>query len=155
VSAGPADDRSRAVSYDASGLEILADAECFRLLRGSPVGRVVFTAAALPAVLPVNYALDDDGSVVFRTGARTRLAAAAGTVVAFEADEVQADAPAWSVVVTGRLAVVRDDEERERLARIPLRSWVPAARDLFLRITPELVTGRRLPAHRESGTRTA
>ena len=35
-------------------------------------------------------------------------------------------------------------EEHERLARTGPRSWVPAPREVFVRIAPELVTGREL-----------
>ena len=141
--------RDAPVERDASGLEVLSHDECIALLRQGVVGRVVFTAAALPAVLPVNYVVDADGSVLLRTGAQTRLATAAGDVVAFETDDVGRPGStdtAWSVVVTGRLTIVRDPAERARVDALGLRSWVPSARDLLMRIAPELVSGRRLPA---------
>ncbi|MCE7002079.1 pyridoxamine 5'-phosphate oxidase family protein [Kibdelosporangium philippinense] len=72
---------------DSAGLEVLNEAECFQLLAGAPVGRIVFNDRALPAVLPVNFAVLGR-TLVIRTGARTRLAIAGiNTVVAFEVDE--------------------------------------------------------------------
>lgn len=91
--------------------------ECLRLLSRVPIGRVVHTRHALPAVLPVNFSLDTDSAVVMRTSADSELAAAIdGVVIAFEADEVDAAAHSgWSVVVTGRAALVIDPVERGRL----------------------------------------
>ena len=46
----------------------LARAESFRLLAGVPVGRLIYTINALPAVRPVNFALVDE-LIVLRTAA--------------------------------------------------------------------------------------
>ncbi len=48
-------------------LEILGRAECVALLRSAPVGRVVYTDQALPAIQPVTFVLDGDEAVVVRT----------------------------------------------------------------------------------------
>ncbi|MEU6806599.1 pyridoxamine 5'-phosphate oxidase family protein, partial [Streptomyces neyagawaensis] len=48
---------------------VLDRQECLRLLAKVPVGRVVYTRRALPAVLPVNFALDSDDAVVHSTTA--------------------------------------------------------------------------------------
>ncbi|MFL6138735.1 MAG: pyridoxamine 5'-phosphate oxidase family protein [Frankiaceae bacterium] len=133
------------IEVDASGLEVLVPDECMALVRQGSVGRVVFTSAALPAVLPVNYVVDDDGAILLRTGSQTRLASAAGAVVAFEVDDISMTSGSWSVVVTGRVTVVRDPDARARIDALGLRPWVRSRRDLALRIAPELVTGRRLP----------
>lgn len=119
---------------------------CLRLLGRVPVGRVVYTRQALPAVLPVNFRLDADSSVVLRTSAGSELVRAVdGAVVAFEADEFDAAARSgWSVVVTGRAALVTDPAERARLARCGPDSWMPLPDGVFVRIAPDLVTGRRL-----------
>ncbi|MET8247651.1 pyridoxamine 5'-phosphate oxidase family protein [Streptomyces sp. NPDC005202] len=132
--------------YPNDGFRELDRQECLRLLAKVPVGRIVHTRQALPAVLPVNFCLDGDGAVLLRTSAASELArAVAGSVVAFEADEVDAArSSGWSVVVTGRATVVTDPAEQERLARIGPRSWVPSPEEVFVRIHPELVTGREL-----------
>ncbi|MFF4118223.1 pyridoxamine 5'-phosphate oxidase family protein [Streptomyces sp. NPDC001714] len=136
--------------YANDGFRELDRRECLRLLAGVPVGRIVHTRGALPAVLPVNFCLDRDGAVVLRTSEASELVRAVdGTVVAFEADEVDAVAQAgWSVVVTGRAAVVSDPGEHARLVRDGPRSWVPSLREVFVRIEPELVTGRELTGGR-------
>ncbi len=130
---------------DSAGLEVLSREESLALLASVPVGRVVYTDRALPAILPVNYVLDDD-SVVFRTGAGSKLAVATReAVVAFEADSFdEATRSGWSVMVLGRSRVVEDAEEIDRLAKLDLRTWVPANRQHFVKIEISQVSGRRL-----------
>jgi nitroimidazol reductase NimA-like FMN-containing flavoprotein (pyridoxamine 5'-phosphate oxidase superfamily) len=132
--------------YPNDGFRELERHECLRLMAKVPVGRIVYTRRALPAVLPVNFGLDSDGAIVLRTSATSELVRAIdGAVVAFEADDVDADRHSgWSVVVTGSASVVTDPVEHERLARTGPTSWVPAVREVFVRIEPELVTGREL-----------
>ncbi|MEU4659676.1 pyridoxamine 5'-phosphate oxidase family protein [Streptomyces sp. NPDC023723] len=115
-------------------------------LAKAPVGRIVHTRDALPAVLPVNFLLEESGAVLLRTSASSELVRAInGAVVAFEADEVDVAAQSgWSVIVTGSASVVTDPEEHERLVRTGPRSWVPWPVEVFVRIEPELVTGREL-----------
>jgi nitroimidazol reductase NimA-like FMN-containing flavoprotein (pyridoxamine 5'-phosphate oxidase superfamily) len=138
--------RRAAPMFPNDGFRDLGREECLRLLATAPVGRVVHTRHALPAVLPVNFSLETDGAVLVRTSAHSELARAVdGAVVAFEADQVDAaDQSGWSVVVTGHAHVVTDPAEHERLTATGHRSWVPAPAEVFVRIDPELVTGRVL-----------
>jgi uncharacterized protein len=128
------------------GFRELDRQECLRLMAKVPVGRIVHTRHALPAVLPVNFCLDGDDAVVMCTSATSELARAVdGTVVAFEADEVDAASHSGrSVVVAVPATVVTDSVEHERLVRNGPRSWVPSPRQIFVRIESELVTGREL-----------
>ncbi|KAB1148130.1 pyridoxamine 5'-phosphate oxidase family protein [Streptomyces luteolifulvus] len=132
--------------YPEDGFRELDRHECLRLLAKAAVGRVVYTRHALPAVLPVNFGLDDEGAVLLRTSAASELARAIdGSVVAFEVDEVDAVAHSgWSVVVTGRATVVTDPAAHARLRPIVPRSWVPSPDEVFVRVAPELVSGREL-----------
>ncbi|MBD3002548.1 MULTISPECIES: pyridoxamine 5'-phosphate oxidase family protein [unclassified Streptomyces] len=134
------------------GFRVLDRQECLRLLAKVPVGRVVYTRQALPAVLPVNFSLDADSSVLLRTSAGSGLVHAVdGVVVAFEADDFDAATRSgWSVVVTGRATVVTDPAQHERLSRVGPRSWVVTHDDVFVHIESEMVTGREV-----SGTRGA
>lgn len=120
--------------------------ECLRLLAKVPVGRVVYTRQALPAVLPVNFCLDTDGSVLLCTSSDSELVRAIDrVVVAFEADEFDAETRSgWSVVVTGRATVVTERAEHERLAQVGPTSWMPLRSAVFVRIESEMVTGREL-----------
>ncbi|MEU9135186.1 pyridoxamine 5'-phosphate oxidase family protein [Streptomyces sp. NPDC048404] len=123
--------------------------ECLRLLAKVPVGRVVYTRQALPAVLPVNFCLDTDDSVLLRTSTHTELLRGIdGVVVAFEADEFDAETrTGWSVVVTGRATVVTDPAEHERLTEVGPTSWMPTRSTVFVRIESEMVNGRELRGH--------
>jgi nitroimidazol reductase NimA-like FMN-containing flavoprotein (pyridoxamine 5'-phosphate oxidase superfamily) len=142
---------------DGNGLEILDRRECLSLLGSVPLGRVVFTERALPAVQPVNFALDHD-NVIIRTAPGSKLAAAMrGSVVAFEADDFDGSSrTGWSVTVIGQASAVRDPAEVTRLSRLPLRPWTPGRRDQFIRIPSQHVTGRRInPASTGTGGQAA
>jgi nitroimidazol reductase NimA-like FMN-containing flavoprotein (pyridoxamine 5'-phosphate oxidase superfamily) len=132
---------------DRNGLEVLSREECLALLETVPVGRIVVTISALPVILPVHFSVVD-GTVVIRTSPGTKLATATrNTVVAFEADSVDAQGEVgWSVAVTGTAASVSDPVERQALMRLPLPEWAGGADSHFIRITPVVVSGRRLPA---------
>ncbi|MFI9833313.1 pyridoxamine 5'-phosphate oxidase family protein [Streptomyces sp. NPDC051913] len=132
--------------YPNDGFRELKRPACLRLLGQVPVGRIVHTRHALPAVLPVNFSLDTDDAVLLRTAAGSELVRAIdGTVVAFEADQVDAVTHSgWSVVVTGAATVVTDAAEHDRLTRTGPRSWVSSPEEVFVRIEAELVTGREL-----------
>ena len=131
---------------DHRGLEVLTRPECVHLLGRGGIGRVAVTIGALPAVFPVNYALDDAGDIVFRSSPGTKLTAALrGAVVAFEVDHFDAFAHSgWSVMVVGPAAVVIDAEENARLERLPLSPWAPSEEDVFVRICAEIVSGREI-----------
>ncbi|MDH6623103.1 nitroimidazol reductase NimA-like FMN-containing flavoprotein (pyridoxamine 5'-phosphate oxidase superfamily) [Streptomyces sp. LBL] len=132
--------------YANDGFRELDRQECLDLLATVPVGRIVYTRQALPAVLPVDFRRDRDGAVLVRTSASSELVSAIdGAVVAFEADEVDAVTHSgWSVVVMGAATLVTDPAEHARLLRTGPRSWAPAPQEVFVRIDPELVTGREL-----------
>ncbi|WP_330309125.1 MULTISPECIES: pyridoxamine 5'-phosphate oxidase family protein [unclassified Streptomyces] len=132
--------------YPQDGFRELDRHECLGLLATAPVGRIVHTRHALPAVLPVNFCLDNDFAVLLRTLADSELAEAIdGVVVAFEADVVDAAAHSgWSVVVTGRATVVTDPVEHGRLSRTGPSSWVASPKEVFIHIESELVTGCEL-----------
>jgi hypothetical protein len=121
-----------------------------RVLPPALLAHALAVAVLVSLVVADNFRLDHDGAVVLRTAAASESARAVdGAVVAFEADAVNALAQAgWSVVVTGRAEVVTDEAERQRLEGIGLGSWVPAPEEVFVRIEPELVTGRELLAGR-------
>src|SRR6185437_2567165 len=88
------------MDFDGTTLEQLSRGECLRLVRQVPLGRIVYTRQALPAVELVNFTLDD-GDVVIRTDAGGKLAAATrGAGVAFEADSLDtATHEGWTVTI--------------------------------------------------------
>jgi uncharacterized protein len=140
------------MDFNGGTVEHLSRNECLRLLGQVPVGRIVFTRQALPAVEVVNFAMDD-GDIVIRTGSGGELAAATrGAVVAFEADSVDMAAHAgWSVTIVGYSHAVLDGAEFSRLELAGLEPWAPGERDHFIRIAPTIVNGQRLAARLGEG----
>jgi uncharacterized protein len=131
---------------DASGLEVLSEEEALALLATASVGRLVYSDRALPAVVPVAFTLDGT-DIVIRTGRRSGPAThTSGNVVAFQVDDIATAGSGWTVVVTGRIERVDADAEIARLGALRLPTWAPAASDQYLRLRPELISGRRIPA---------
>src|SRR5688500_9953235 len=89
-------------TYAAHHAELLSLAECWELLDDTSVGRLAVDIAGQPDIFPINYIVDGT-SLVFRTGAGTKLAGAVlGHHVAFEIDGIHlSDRTVWSVVVKG------------------------------------------------------
>jgi len=135
----------------------LSPDESVRLLSSASMGRVAFSARALPAIRPVNHLIDDD-HVIIRTdtGASITSGLRAGgqTVVAYEADEIdQAQRLGWSVVVVGVARRVTDPGEAAAYRR-SLRPWVAGSKDQVIAIHIDLITGYRLtpaPARAAAG----
>ncbi|HLU54394.1 MAG TPA: pyridoxamine 5'-phosphate oxidase family protein [Pseudonocardia sp.] len=123
----------------------LDEAECLRLLAGSEIGRVVFTDAALPAALPVNYLLDGQ-EIVFRTGDGSKLAAAArNSVVAFQVDQIDPETrTGWTVLGVGAAYEVVVPERLAKLAtRLP-EPWAPNRTEHTIAVPLQRLSGRRL-----------
>ena len=135
------------MDFDGSALEHMPRDECMRLMASVPVGRIVYTRQALPAVELVNFALHD-GDIIIKTTAGEKLAAATReAVVAFEADSVDvAQQAGWSVTVVGQARAVTVAAEFRDMEQVPLTPWAPGKRDHYIRITPAIVQGRRLGA---------
>lgn len=133
------------MTADRVGLEELDHSESMRRLATHSVGRIVYTAAALPVVHPVNFIVEDH-SIVICTNSESKLAAAGREeIVAFEVDEIDAKSKAgWSVVVTGRAHEITDGVDVARFGKL-LQSWIPDVCDRFVAIRTEIVTGRVLP----------
>jgi len=129
-------------SDSGGGVEVLARAECLRLLGLGGVGRISVPTVAAPAIRPVNFVLDGE-HVVFRTGETLlRTASRQGRPAEFEIDGTSPiDHTAWSVIATGRLADVTPDEHEYRL---PLRPWAPGVKQRFVALSIDQLSGRRL-----------
>ncbi len=122
-----------------------------RLLGSVSLGRVVFTARALPAIRPVSHLVDGD-LIIIRTDSgaaiTSELRAEAGTIVAYEADAIDlAEHLGWSVIVVGVAHRVIDPDEAA-VYRRALRPWVTGAKDQVIAIHADMVTGFRLVADR-------
>jgi nitroimidazol reductase NimA-like FMN-containing flavoprotein (pyridoxamine 5'-phosphate oxidase superfamily) len=132
-------------------IEELDEAESLRLIAPGGIGRIAYASRFGPAVLPVNYKWHD-GAIVFRTTRHGALdedlqtgIASGDYTVAFEIDEI--DVPGrqgWSVLIQGPAHHVEAEAERQAAARAGLEPWPGGARELFLRIVPRRITGRRI-----------
>jgi nitroimidazol reductase NimA-like FMN-containing flavoprotein (pyridoxamine 5'-phosphate oxidase superfamily) len=131
-------------------IEDLDEAECLRLIAPGGIGRIAYHGRFGPAVLPVNYRLHE-GAVVFRTAAHSALDEDLQTgirnadyQVAFEIDELDAGGrQGWSVLIQGPAHHV-PEEERAAAMRAGVESWPTGDRELFVRIVPNHITGRRI-----------
>lgn len=136
------------MDLDRNGLEILDRDQCMALLARATLGRIGVTIGALPVVLPVNFCLGDE-HVLVRTSPGTKLdAALRGTVVAFEADDVDPLYHAgWSVLVQG---VAHADDTVDRVASdgSTVPRWVPGRDERLVSISTDVVSGRRIVAGR-------
>lgn len=108
---------------DSAGLDQLDRPTCYTLLAQASIGRLVFTLGALPAVEPVHFVLDGHDVLIGADQRLTLPALSRLAVVAFEADEYDPlSRTGWCVVLIGRSHADGDG----------------------LRITPEIVRGRRI-----------
>jgi nitroimidazol reductase NimA-like FMN-containing flavoprotein (pyridoxamine 5'-phosphate oxidase superfamily) len=139
------------MTYARPVLEELDEAECLRLIASGGIGRIGFSGRYGPTVLPVNYQFYE-GTIVFRTAQdsatdedlRTGIANAEYKV-AFEIDDFDTAArTGWSVLIQGSAHHVESDAERVSVAGAGVDPWPDGDRELFLRITPSRVTGRRV-----------
>ncbi|GGX60259.1 helix-turn-helix domain-containing protein [Streptomyces minutiscleroticus] len=127
------------------GFTRLGAQECWTLLATHGVGRLAVNTVSGPVVVPVNYTVVHR-SIVFRTAPRTVTARAAGSRVAFEVDRVDtAFSRGWSVLVHGRAHAVTDPDDVRRLRGLAhSKPWAGGRRDLWIRVEPRIVTGRRI-----------
>lgn len=133
-------------------MERFGEAEALALAATAPVGRVVYSRYALPAVFVVNFKLDGR-DVVFRTRKGAMFGAGvAGSVVAFEVDEIDEQArDGWMVTFLGRVKLVTDPAEQERLGGLGVEPWAPGERNYFIKVVTERVIGRRIPHGEDDG----
>jgi transcriptional regulator with XRE-family HTH domain len=126
-------------------LEPLTRAECYRLLGSQGIGRIAFDTAAGTAVLPVNYAVAQ-GTIVIRTGTGSLIAAHGDGRVSFQVDHFDLElGQGWSVLMRGDAhRVLQPGESRNLTEGCDLRPWPAGEHDLFVRIVPVQITGRRI-----------
>jgi len=127
-------------------LEEMDPSESMTLLGSVPLGRIVFTARALPAVRPARHIVDDDHVIVCADGGVAVISPkpGTGTVVAYQTDAIDpADNLGWSVTVVGMAHWVTDPAAADAFRRA-LRHWADGSDDQIISISPGVVTGFRL-----------
>jgi len=128
---------------DRSGLDVLTRAQCLHLLSRARIGRLAFHSGAVPVILPVAFAVDEQ-AIVFRVADGSRLdAGTRDSVVAFEADGGDPSRRGWSVSVTGTTSDVSDPRQLAR-NRALLPDWTDGGGgSRVVRISLDLMSGRR------------
>jgi nitroimidazol reductase NimA-like FMN-containing flavoprotein (pyridoxamine 5'-phosphate oxidase superfamily) len=128
-------------------LEEIRSDECWQLLGTQAVGRLAVIVGHYPLVFPVNYALDDR-SIVFRTGAGTKLHSIHRSNVTFEVDSIDPVHHAgWSVMVKGvaqELSIVHNRSTVSRAELGGATPWAAGDHNHFIRILADDITGRRI-----------
>jgi nitroimidazol reductase NimA-like FMN-containing flavoprotein (pyridoxamine 5'-phosphate oxidase superfamily) len=140
-----ATDAQTALPVDRTGIEVLSFVQCEELLERGQVGRIGMVVAGDPVILPVNYRYVS-GSVVFRTAAGEKSETAAmDRPMAFEIDGWdERTEKGWSVLVKGTAYEV-DADDTAVVAAADLRPWAHTVeRDIWVRIVPNEITGRRI-----------
>jgi nitroimidazol reductase NimA-like FMN-containing flavoprotein (pyridoxamine 5'-phosphate oxidase superfamily) len=116
----------------------LSPSECWELAATQPVGRIAWTGAEGPTVVPVNFVVEDR-TVHVRTAAYSSLARECDdSPVAFEIDSFDPESHSgWSVLMRGR-AHIDFGDERGTGPEV----WPAGSRALHLRVVVDRVTGR-------------
>lgn len=122
----------------------LTEPECWALLSTHTVARLAVAVGHHPDIFPINYIVDE-GAIVFRSGAGTKLAAAVlGRHVAIEIDGLDdRDHSVWSVVLKGEASEIAAMSDRYAADDLPLYPWIASDKPNFVRIEPTAITGRR------------
>lgn len=120
--------------------------ECGSLLSAGVAGRVAVSSPTGPHIVPVNYAVHHESTLVRTTAYSVLGTHGRGAMLAFEVDGMDHENHrGWSVVVRGRGEVVDDALELEEILHTwAPRPWASGQRALLLRIPWTEITGRRL-----------
>lgn len=121
--------------------------ECLELLGARGVGRVGLATSTGQHIVPVNYAMYGDDTIVFRTTPYSDLGShGSHAEVAFEVDDIDfEEQEGWSVVANGRLEIVEDPDEVADIRRsADPGPWAIGQRNLMFKLTWLNMTGRRI-----------
>lgn len=134
------------MSNDGPASHLSAD-QCWEMLHEHEFGRLAFHLVDEVHIVPINYAVDSDRRIVFRTAEGSKLLGLTlNDDVAFEIDEFTEDR-AKSVVLRGRARVL-DGHDAEATDQLPLRPWVDQAKFNFIAIDVDEISGRDFELHR-------
>lgn len=124
-----------------SPITSLTDDECWELLHSQEFGRLAFHLLDEVHIVPLNYAVDHDKRIIFRTAEGSKLLGLTiNDDVAFEIDEFTED---WarSVVLRGRARHL-EGLEADATDQLPLRPWVNTAKFNVVAIEVDEIHGR-------------
>jgi transcriptional regulator with XRE-family HTH domain len=124
----------------------LTEAECRALIAPGGVGRFLFVEADRgPMAVPVNFKVDGS-DVVFRTSGDAAIEEGIHQQrVSFDVDNLDdALGEGWSVLLTGTASVVTGAAETSRAQALGIVPWADGERDVYVRLSPSRITGRRI-----------
>ncbi len=127
-------------------LHDLTEAECLALIAPGGVGRFLFVQAGRgPVAFPVNFKMDGD-DVVFRVSSDSVSSEGVHQQpVSFDVDHLdEALGEGWSVLLTGAAQVITDERELGRAQALGIQPWADGDRDVYVRLSPTQITGRRI-----------
>jgi nitroimidazol reductase NimA-like FMN-containing flavoprotein (pyridoxamine 5'-phosphate oxidase superfamily) len=118
--------------------------QCWDLLAASVVGRLAIVVDGHPEIFPVNF-VTERRSIVFRTAGGTKLwETARESAAAFEIDGYDADTQeAWSVMARGTTSLIDSEVEQAAADALGLEPWEPGDKFHYVRLSPQVLTGRR------------
>ncbi len=125
----------------------LSEDEIRTFLAGEEYGRLAFSVANIPEIVPINYVVRDD-KLYFMTNAGSKLLGVTiNQHVAFETDRVS-DNVATSIVLAGMARELQTREELEFAATLGLQPWIAAEKYHYVEIAVTEMTGRRFQLDR-------
>lgn len=127
-------------------VEELSNSACWALLRDVPIGRISLQGISDIEVFPVNFVVDG-GTIVFHTASGTKLTLIGdGARCTFEADEVDRTRRlVWSVVLKGSAQPIQHRDAIVAILDLEVPAWQAGAKPTYVRIEPDLISGRRFP----------
>lgn len=130
-------------------IQKLTPGECRRQISPGGLGRIAFSTASGPVVLPVNYTVTGT-SIVVRTDEGTLIETHGDERVAFEVDHIdEVLHQGWSVLIRGQAhRVLQSGELRRVREEAMIAPWAGGARDVYVRIVPDQISGRRIALSR-------
>lgn len=130
------------MSTESQAITVLTEDQCWELLSGINLGRLVTDVEGRPDIFPVNFAVQNR-TVLFRTAEGTKLVSTVvNDQVLFEADDHNAEG-GWSVIVRGTAEILYGAGEIEEAEAAGLYPWIATLKQRYVRITPTEVSGRR------------
>lgn len=127
-----------------SALRTLSDEECWTLVEQRSVGRFAANRRGVgPLVVPINYQVDADRVVIFRSGAGGKLNAVGQGIAVVQVDEIDPlHHVGWSVMIEGTTQWLYEEQDGSALD-----TWAPGPLPFVVRMTPVRISGRRIHLH--------
>ena len=130
-----------------SPVTVLPEDTCWQMLHDEEFGRLAFHLADEVHLVPINFAVDAQRRIVFRTAEGSKLLGLTMNAdVAFEIDHFEED-EATSVIVRGRARQL-EGHEADETDQLPLRPWVDTAKFNTIAVEVDEITGRRFELSR-------